>query len=110
MSNKSDENKTSHKGHMWMMAICCGLPIIGFLAIAVLGISLPSLETVLFLLCPIGMIGMMYFMHRDDCANRRQDAGNKPALTRDKSSDDLSSPSAKPENETTTTRPGWLKV
>ena len=64
MSNNSDEKKVSHKGHkghkghMWMMAICCGLPIAGFLAIAVIGIRMPSLETALILLCPIGMIGM----------------------------------------------------
>ena len=74
-SNK-ESNNHSHKGHMWMMAICCGLPIIGFLAIAVLGISMPSLETALFLICPIGMIAMMYFMHRDHCASRTKDTGN----------------------------------
>ena len=45
-SNKS-EKTASHKGHMWMMAVCCGLPIIGFIAIAVLGVSMPSLETAL---------------------------------------------------------------
>ena len=76
--NQKDSNeqeiKRSHKGHMWMMSICCGLPIIGFLAIAGLGISMPSLETVLLLICPIGMIGMMYLMHRDHCARKKQEA------------------------------------
>jgi hypothetical protein len=78
-SNKK-ENTASHKGHMWMMAVCCGLPIIGFIAIAVLGISMPSLETALLLICPIGMIGMMYMMRRDSCTKRKNDAGDKPDI------------------------------
>ena len=55
----------SHAKHMWMMAVCCGLPIIGFLAIGILGISMPSLETLLLVICPISMVGMMYMMQRD---------------------------------------------
>jgi len=64
----TDDNKKqghSHGKHMWMMAICCGLPIMGFLAIGLLGLSMPSLETLLLVICPIGMIGMMYMMRRD---------------------------------------------
>ena len=66
-SNTTDNKKQGHSGskHMWMMGICCGLPIIGFLAIGILGLSMPSLETLFLLICPIGMIGMMYMMHRD---------------------------------------------
>ena len=78
-SNKN-ENTASHKGHMWMMAVCCGLPIIGFIAIAVLGISMPSLETALLLICPIGMIGMMYMMRRDSCTESKNDAVVKPVI------------------------------
>ncbi len=66
--SSTDGNKKqghSHTKHMWMMAICCGLPIIGFLVIGVIGISMPSLQTLLLIICPIGMIGMMYIMHRD---------------------------------------------
>ena len=65
--NTSDhKNKGhSHAKHMWMMVVCCGLPIIGFIVIGVIGISMPSLETLLLLICPIGMVGMMYMMHRD---------------------------------------------
>lgn len=48
------------------MAACCGLPILGFLAIGVLGIAMPSLETALLLICPIGMVAMMYMMNRDN--------------------------------------------
>jgi hypothetical protein len=50
--------------HMKMMAICCGLPLVGFMIIGVLGIRAPSLETLLFLACPIGMGYMMLNMHR----------------------------------------------
>jgi hypothetical protein len=74
------ETTASHKGHMWMMAVCCGLPIIGFIAIAVLGVSMPSLETALLLICPVGMIGMMYMMRRDSCPERKNDAGDKPDI------------------------------
>ncbi|NCF38049.1 MAG: hypothetical protein GWP56_17000 [Gammaproteobacteria bacterium] len=113
MPNKSDKNKINHhghKGHMWMMAICCGLPIIGFLAIAVLGISLPSLETVFLLLCPIGMIGMMYFMHRDGCTSSRQDEDGKPALTHQEADDVPSTPSTESEKDTASTKTGWLEA
>jgi hypothetical protein len=63
-SNTGDKKKQghSHAKHMKMMVICCGLPILGFLTIGILGISMPSLETLFLLICPIGM---MYFMHRD---------------------------------------------
>ena len=113
MSIKLDENKTSHhdhKGHNWMMAICCGLPIIGFLAIAVLGISLPSLGTALFLLCPIGMIAMMIFMHRDGCKSSRQNENGEPALTQDKARDEPRGSNAELGKHNMTTKTGWLEA
>lgn len=113
MSNKSDENKSSHhghKGHMWMMAICCGLPIAGFLAIAMLGISLPSLETILLLLCPIGMIGMMYFMHRDGCPSSEKEEDTKPVLSQDEASADLTGSSTEPDKANAVKIPGWFKA
>ena len=76
----TDGSKThSHGGHMWMMAVCFGVPVIGLLTIAILGINLPSLETILLLICPIGMIGMMYFMHRNDSG---KDAGHSCASSK----------------------------
>ncbi len=51
--------------HLWMMIICCGILILGFLLISSLGISSPSLETLIFLVCPIGMGTMMFLMTRD---------------------------------------------
>jgi len=50
--------------HMWMMAICCGLPIVGFIVIGALGITSASLERLLVWICPIGMGAMMFMMHR----------------------------------------------
>jgi hypothetical protein len=81
MTEKNSDKKSSnhsHKGHMWMMAICCGVPIIGFLAIAALGISMPSLETALLIICPVGMIAMMYFMHRDNSTSSEKGTGDNP--------------------------------
>lgn len=110
MSRKPDKNKSSHKGHLWMMAICCGLPIAGFLAIAVLGVSLPSLETLLLLLCPIGMIGMMYFMHRDGCAGDRQDEAKLPAGVDDEAGDGPSDSNVAPNKGKAATNKGWLEA
>lgn len=64
-TGKNKRQAHSHAKHMWLMAVCCGLPIIGFLVIGAIGISMPSLETLFLIICPIGMIGMMYMMHRD---------------------------------------------
>ena len=71
------ENTHAHHGHMshmWMMALCCGAPLVLLLVISVLGASLPGLKALLIsilpFICPIMMIAMlpMMFMHgrRDD--------------------------------------------
>lgn len=75
MKNQPEEHKPGHrhKRHLWLMGLCCGLPIAGFLAIALLGLSLPSLETALLFVCPVGMIAMMYFMHRDGRTSAKGD-------------------------------------
>ena len=61
---KGTRAKKKGFNHMWMMVICCGLPIVGFMVIGTLGISSASLETLLFWICPIGMGAMMFMMHR----------------------------------------------
>jgi hypothetical protein len=73
-SSTDKKQSHSHTKHMWMMVLCCGLPIVGFLAIGALGISSPSLETLIAIICPIGMIGMMYMMHRDQ--QKKNDGGH----------------------------------
>ena len=60
------DKKKKGFNHMWMMAICCGLPIVGFIVIGALGITSASLERLLFWICPIGMIAMMFMMHRNN--------------------------------------------
>ena len=52
--NASGNGEKGEKGfnHMWMMAICCGLPIVGFIVIGALGITSAFLETLLFLDLP----------------------------------------------------------
>ena len=109
-SNKQSSNH-SHKGHMKMMAICCGLPIIGFLAIAVLGISMPSLETALLLICPIGMIAMMYFMRRDHCASSKRETGDNPDQTFvGKENERIPVPSENENRATATKQPGMFEA
>ena len=89
--NSDDPNgKRTHKGghmsHMWMMALCCGVPLILLFVVSLLGASMPGLKAILLsilpFLCPIMMIGMipMMFMHGkhdDNCHEERQNDQNK---------------------------------
>lgn len=109
-TDKKEPGPHGHKGHLWMMAICCGLPIVGFLAIAGLGVSLPSLETLFLLLCPIGMAGMMYFMHRDGCAHGRQDEADVPARSDEVAGNDPVASNAALEKGDATTKKGYLEA
>jgi hypothetical protein len=96
--SKTDGNKKqghSHAKHMWMMAVCCGLPIIGFLAIAILGISMPSLETLLLVICPVGMIGMMYMMNRDSQGKGKDGSCCKSEAPEDESTTSIANDGAK---------------
>lgn len=83
MRNESSNKKevsTSHKGHMWLMAIFCGLAIIGFLAVGAPSVSLPSLELALLVICAIGMTGMMYMMNRSSREQSKNVVGEKSDL------------------------------
>jgi len=92
-SNNRDNKKQghSHAKHMWMMAICCGLPIVGFLAIGLLGLNIPSLETLFLIICPIGMVGMMYMMHRDSKGKEKGQSCCQPDKSKDESAANMSS-------------------
>jgi len=72
----NDHRGHSHGKHMKMMLICCGVPIAGFLAIGYLGLSMPSLETFLFLICALGMVAMVYMMRRDVFGGGKNDAAS----------------------------------
>lgn len=108
----SENDGHSHSNHMWIMAICCGLPIIGFLALVVLGISLPSLETALLLICPIGMIGMMYMMHRDSSARDSDQGCDKSEQIKDVHSLNIAFEGDKTaeQNPADSKQPGSLKA
>ena len=88
-TGKSKNKGHSHAKHMWMMAVCCGLPIAGFIAIAILGISMPSLETLLLVICPVGMVGMMYMMNRDNHGNQKDSSCCQSEKSEDKSLADI---------------------
>ncbi len=61
----------SHAGHMWVMVVFCAVPIIGYVVIALLGISTPALGTLFLLICMIGMTAMMVMMSRDSHATEK---------------------------------------
>ena len=63
---KKNGDRKKGFNHMWIMAICCGLPIVGFMIIGALGTRSASLETLLFWICPIGMGAMMLMMHHKE--------------------------------------------
>lgn len=74
--NNKHAHKGGHMSHMWMMALCCGAPVILFFAASLFGSRLPELKAVLLsiapFLCPIMMIGMIPIMfmhgrHSDNC-------------------------------------------
>ncbi len=78
-----------HSKHLWMMAICCGIPILGFLLISSLSISSASLETLIFLVCPIGMGMMMFLMTKDrnkTASSGYQTRGDQPKQFKNKQS------------------------
>jgi uncharacterized membrane protein len=65
-SNISSPHSSAHHrgagGHMWLMLLCCLVPIALFAAVAAFGIPFSGvLSFAVFLLCPL----MMVFMMRD---------------------------------------------
>jgi hypothetical protein len=90
-SGNNQKNQHAHHGghmsHMWMMALCCGAPLILLFAVSLLGTGLPGVKAVLLnvvpFICPIMMIGMILMMfmhgkHDDNCSEEKQ--GDKNAL------------------------------
>jgi uncharacterized membrane protein len=68
--NRSDRgNGKKHRNHIWMMALCCGLPILLLFLLPVLSstLDLPYsvLRTAFTLLCPALMLLMCIMMMKD---------------------------------------------
>lgn len=62
----SRASQPGHVKHIAMMAVCCGLPILLLVGISVYGIASQSLETLILLICPVGMVSIMWMMMRSD--------------------------------------------
>ena len=83
-NDNTDKKNKAHKGHMshmWMMALCCGAPIILLVIISLLGVSFSgiraSLIWILPFICPIMMVFMIPMMFRKgkdngDCHTENQ--------------------------------------
>lgn len=73
-SNQDKGVTHAHQKHMWMMAACCGLPVVGFLVVGALGISSSALDTLITLICPLGMVIMMYSIMRNRVGEEHGDS------------------------------------
>ena len=76
-SDPVQESKMKHKGHMshmWMMALCCGVPIVILIIMPLLGISLfkGALLGIVPFICPIMMMIMMPMMMRKNNCDKEQ--------------------------------------
>lgn len=80
-NKKDNQNTHSHKGHMWMMILCCGAPLLVLLLVSLMGASFPGIRVALIsilpFICPVLMVGMipMMFMkskHKEDCCDPKQ--------------------------------------
>ena len=84
--NKNNNSKKGHLHHMWMMALCCGAPILLLGIISLLGTSFSGSRAVLAgalpFVCPIMMAVMIAMMFRKDkrngdCCEQKQIEGNE---------------------------------
>lgn len=65
-SDHDNHHKKGHLSHIWMMALCCGAPLLALLLLPLLGSRFPAVGAFLLsavpFLCPILMIGMIPLM------------------------------------------------
>lgn len=79
-NNGKQSKKHGTMSHVWMMALCCGAPLLILLAVSALGANFPAVRTFLISIlpfaCPVLMVLMvpMMFVH-----GRRKDCGQVPA-------------------------------
>lgn len=78
-SNGHGHGVHNHLGHMWMMLLCCGLPVIVLAVISLLGTGFPGVRTALYgilpFLCPVMMIAMLPMMFIRGKNNGRDQRG-----------------------------------
>ena len=54
------------KSHMWLMLLCCLIPVVGLTAVYAFKVPLSSVLLYgMVLLCPLSYVAMMAFMGRD---------------------------------------------
>jgi hypothetical protein len=77
--NREETNNQNNKGmlkHGLMMILCCLIPILIFAGLPLFGIKGGLLSGLIFLLCPLMHIGMMFMMrkngHNGSCHDNSQ--------------------------------------
>lgn len=61
----NDVKENGHRtGHLRLMIICCGLPLLALIVVSAVGLDASSIEILLLIACPALMITMMSMMNR----------------------------------------------
>jgi choline-glycine betaine transporter len=80
-----NHSNTHNNMHLWMMILCCALPIVLIFAIGFFGLSLGSLSAwlpyAMILLCPLSMFFMMRGMTQDHANTESQQAQTPHAIS-----------------------------
>jgi len=68
--SEKESNMKKHMPHMFMMVLCCGLPVLLLFLVPLIASANPALGAKLLpvipFLCPVLMGGMMFFMFKKE--------------------------------------------
>ncbi|MBZ4646623.1 MAG: hypothetical protein PWR27_165 [Petroclostridium sp.] len=68
--NNGEHNHKGHMSHMWLMILCCAIPLVLLLLLPLLKINNPAIQGLLsgavFFLCPLMHLFMLPMMFRKD--------------------------------------------